>query len=219
MINAIRRLEEQVGQATPILVHSDLRVVDGNLEPIAPSFFKYSHINPGRDRQLDHMIINNITCGCASMGNRALLELGQPMPEGASYHDWWVALLAASCGVLHTISEPTILWRQHGRNQSGAGHQQRRSTLWDARHILQQPRLLKARMARAMLMFQSQASELLSIAGDKMPRRNQEFLRAFCLPLRQDEVSLLPWPQRTGLFVRFSKVYARALLPALRWCY
>jgi glycosyltransferase involved in cell wall biosynthesis len=35
-INAIRRLEEQFGEATPILVHSDLTVVDGNLEQIAP---------------------------------------------------------------------------------------------------------------------------------------------------------------------------------------
>jgi hypothetical protein len=219
MINAIRHLEEQVGEATPILVHSDLKVVDGNLEQIAPSFFNYSHINPGKGERLDHMVINNIVQGCASMGNRALLELGRPMPEGASYHDWWVALLAASCGVLHTIAEPTILWRQHGRNQSGAGHQQRRSTLWDARHILQQPRLLKARMASAMLFLQSQASELLSIAGDKMPRRNQEFLRAFCLPLRQDEVGPLSWPQRIGLFARFLKVYAKALPLALRWCF
>jgi hypothetical protein len=52
-----------------------------------------------------------------------------------------------------------------------------------------------------------------------MPRRNREFLRAFCLPQTRDEAALLPWAQRTWLFARFLIVYARALPLALRWCY
>ncbi len=218
-INEIRCLEKQFGSGTPILVHSDLKVVDGELREIAPSFFDYSHIALGNAERLDHMIINNIVQGCASLGNRALLELGCPVPDGIPYHDWWVALLAASCGVLRTIAEPTLLWRQHGHNQSGAGQRQRRNTLWDARYILQQPTLLRMRMAQAMRFHQSQASVLLRSAGDRMPRRNREFLRAFCLPGRRDEVALLPWPQRTWLVARHFIAYGRALPLALRWCY
>jgi glycosyltransferase involved in cell wall biosynthesis len=218
-VNEVRRLESQFGQATPVLVHSDLKVVDGDLREIAPSFFRYSHIDLGKAERLDHMLINNVVQGCASVGNRSLLELALPIPDGVPYHDWWVALLATSCGVMRTIREPTILWRQHGRNQAGAGNRQRRSTLWDARHILQQPKLLKVRMAKAMMIIQSQASELLRVAGDKMPHRNREFLRAFCLPRRRSEAPLLPWVQRTRLFARFLIVYARSLPLALRWCF
>jgi hypothetical protein len=218
-ITKIRQLENQFGKTTPILVHSDLKVVDGDLREIAPSFFSYSHINLGNAERLDHMIINNVVQGCASMGNRALLKLGRPIPDGVLYHDWWVALVATSCGVLRTIAEPTILWRQHGRNQVGAGHRQRRGTLWDARHILRQPSVLKVRMAKAMLIVQAQANVLLRFAGDEMPRRNREFLRAFCLPRQRDEAIRLPWTQRAWLFARFWMVYPRALLLALRWCY
>jgi Glycosyl transferase family 2 len=218
-INEVRRLESQFGRATPVLVHSDLKVVDGDLREIAPSFFRYSNIDLGKAERLDHMLINNFVQGCASMGNRSLLELGLPIPDEVPYHDWWIALLATSCGVMRTIDEPTILWRQHGRNQVGAGHRKRRSILWDARHILRQPKLLKVRMARAMMIIQSQASQLLRVAGDKMPHRNREFLRAFCLPRRRNDAPLLPLAQRTWLFARFLIVYARSLPLALRWCF
>ena len=153
------------------------------------------------------------------MGNRALLDLVRPIPDGVSIHDWWLALVAASCGVIGTIAEPTILYRQHGRNQVGAGQQKGRSTLWDARYILQQPRLLRVRLAKAMLIVQSQAGALLRVAEDEMPRRHREFLRAFCLPLRRDEAAALPWAQRIWLLARFLIVYVRSLPLALRWCY
>jgi glycosyltransferase involved in cell wall biosynthesis len=218
-VSEVRRLEDQFGETTPILVHSDLKVVDDDLQEIAPSFFRYSHINLGKAERLDHLIINNIVQGCASMGNRALLELGRPIPDGVIYHDWWMALVAASCGVFKTIVQPTILWRQHGENQVGAGRTQRKNTLWDGRHVLQQPRLLKARMAKAIAILQRQADVLLGFAGDKMPRRNREFLQAFCLPRRKDEARPLPWAQRTWLFVRCLVVYGRAFLLLLRWCY
>ena len=120
-INEIRRLENQFGETIPILVHSDLIVVDEKLNEISPSFFDHSKIDVSKGGRLDHLLFNNIVTGCASMGNRALLDLVRPIPDGAPMHDWWLALVAASCGVVGTIAEPTILYRQHGRNQVGAG--------------------------------------------------------------------------------------------------
>lgn len=218
-IDRMRQLESQFGTATPIMVHTDLKVVDGSLREISPSFFRYSNVDFGRAERLDHLVINNIVTGCASMGNRAILELGRPVPAEAPFHDWWMALIAASCGVLSTIPETTILWRQHGGNQVGAGHTRRGNALWDARYVLRQPILLKARMAKAMPLLRSQASVLLRIAGDRMPRRNREFLRAFCLPQRRGEAALLPWTQRLSLFARFLAIYPRTFLQALRWCH
>jgi glycosyltransferase involved in cell wall biosynthesis len=219
MVNEIRRLESQFGKTMPILVHSDLKVVDGDLHEIAPSFFYY-HLRTGlrKGRRLDHLIFINIVTGCALMGNRALLELARPLPAGILVHDWWLALIAASCGVLRTIPETTVLYRQHGNNQIGAGPRHGRS-LWRARHILRQPRKLKARLAAAIATVQSQAHILLRVAGGKMSRRDREFLGAFCLPRRRDEVAGLPWAQRTLLFARFLIAYARALPIALQWCY
>jgi len=148
-----------------------------------------------------------------------LLELAIPTPEGALFQVWWLALVAASCGVLETIEESTVLYRQHSRNQVGALPQKKKNTLWDARHILQQPKTLKLRMGKAMLIVQSHANALLCIAGHRMPRRKREFLRVFCLPRRRDEITALPWIRQAWLFTKFVVVSARALPLALRWCY
>src|SRR5205085_5494718 len=101
------------------------------LEEIAPSFFGYLHWNVDRRRLLRSLLFDNTVTGCTVIGNRALLELARPIPEGIPYHDWWVALVAASCGVVSTITEPTIVYRQHGRNQVGAGPRLGRKTLRD----------------------------------------------------------------------------------------
>src|SRR5665213_2546839 len=143
-----------------------------------------------KGRRLDHLIFYNIVTGCSLMGNRSLLELARPIPTGIDVHDWWLALVAASCGVLSTIPEPTVLYRQHGGNLIGAGPQKHRN-LWTARHILQQPRKLKTRLARAMSIVQSQSYILLDTVGDKMWRREREYLRAFCLPKFGDEMTSL----------------------------
>lgn len=218
-VRQIKQLEARLGDATPILVHSDLKLVDGELHEISDSFFRYSNVVPGHSERLDRMIINNVVQGCASAGNRALLELARPVPEGAPYHDWWVALVAASCGVLHTIGEPTMLWRQHGRNQVGAGHHRSGNTLWHARHVLRQPKLLGARMAVALRITQQQATVLLHNVGDVMPRRNRAFLRAFCLLQQRDNWACLPWGKRTWLFAQCLTIHMQRLLLFLRWCY
>ena len=218
-INEIRRLENQFGETTPILVHSDLTVVDEKLNEISASFFDHSKIDVSKGGRLDYLLFNNIVTGCASMGNRALLDLVRPIPDGVPMHDWWLALVAASCGVVGTIAEPTVFYRQHGRNQVGAGPRRARSTLWDARYILQQPPLLKLRLLQTMATVRSWASILLRVAEDEMPRHNREFLRAFCLPLLRDEAAALPWAQRSWLLAKFFLVYVRALPLALRWCY
>jgi hypothetical protein len=214
----IQALEARFGQAKPILVYSDLKLVDGDLREIASSYFRYVDVIPERSQELHRIIINNIVQGCASVGNRALLLAARPVPHGAPYHDWWVALVAASCGVLQTIREPTVLWRQHGANQVGAGRQRAGTPLWQARHVLQQPKLLWTRMANASRFTQAQAVLLLETVGPRMCRRNLDFLRAFCLPSQWRQWAILPLFKRMRLFVRFSRVYARAFFMFLPWC-
>ncbi len=219
LLAALKQIEAVRSTRTPILVHSDLIVVDEALGVIAPSLFHYWHLNVRRGRRLRELLFNNIVTGCALLGNRALLEAAVPIPEAIQWHDWWVSLIAASCGVVSTVAESTVLYRQHGRNQVGAGQQKGHSSLWDGRHVLQQPRLLNVRMTKAMGIVQAQADVLLRTVGDRMPKRNREFLRVFCLPRLHDELRALPWARRTYLRVRHIIVYARAFPLALRWCY
>jgi glycosyltransferase involved in cell wall biosynthesis len=218
-IKAIQQLESRFGKAVPILAHSDVKIVDDSLQEISQSYFAYKGIDITRDTRLDHLLINNVAVGCSLMANRVLLKLSSPIPQNFSYEDHWAALVAASCGVIHTILEPTVLYRQHGNNQVGAGPRQKQNTLWDARHVLQQPKVLRTRMTKALRLVRSRAVLLLRAVGDSMPDHNRNVVQAFCLPLLRDEIAVMPWSRRVRLFARFLEIQVRLFPAALRWCY
>ncbi|AHJ13779.1 glycosyltransferase family 2 protein [Sulfurospirillum multivorans] len=103
----------------PLLVHSDIRVVDKKLNVLASSFWSYQHIDPKRD-QLNYLLLHNIVTGCTVMINRALAEKVKTIPHEAIMHDWWMAMVASAFGKIGYIDEPLMLYRQHGTNDTGA---------------------------------------------------------------------------------------------------
>lgn len=108
---------ENAGQ--PLLVHSDLRVVDDGGELIADSLAQYQGLEPevpGLPRQL---MINTVT-GCTALFNRALLERAVPIPAEAIMHDWWLSLVAEACGRRVYIRQALVDYRQHADNALGA---------------------------------------------------------------------------------------------------
>ena len=119
LLEEMKRLEAQYGTGYPILVHSDMEVVDGNLKTIHPSFFKYQKCSPERIQFSELLVENNITGG-AVMINRSLAELLKERPAACLMHDWWMALAASCFGTISCVKEPLYLYRQHGNNTLGA---------------------------------------------------------------------------------------------------
>jgi hypothetical protein len=111
--------EKEFGDRKPILVHTDLKIADHNLNIIADSLFKYQNLDSSRD-QLNHLLAQNIITGCTAMVNRVLLDLTAEIPEPAVMHDWWFALVAAAFGAIRFLDQPTMLYRQHSSNAVGA---------------------------------------------------------------------------------------------------
>ena len=103
----------------PVLVHTDLRVVDENLHQLSPSMFESQCLDPKRDG-FHQLLVQNIITGCTMMVNRPLLERADRLPVQAIMHDWWLGLIASAFGEIGFVSEPTILYRQHASNQVGA---------------------------------------------------------------------------------------------------
>ena len=110
---------EAANPAVPLLVHTDLRVVNQDLEQISPSLFKLQHMFSERNA-LQQLLVQNIVTGCTMMVNRSLLEYLAVLPKYVIMYDWWCALLAASMGKIGFVSEATVLYRQHGKNAVGA---------------------------------------------------------------------------------------------------
>jgi glycosyltransferase involved in cell wall biosynthesis len=118
-LNKMLELENIYGKNTPILVHTDLIVVDEVLNSISPSFWKYQKLDPNR-KSLNYLLIQNNVTGCTIMINKALKKLINPLPEKAIMHDWWCALVASAFGIIDYIKEPLILYRQHKKQNIGA---------------------------------------------------------------------------------------------------
>ena len=115
---AMKKAEEN-GLSTPILVHTDLCVVDEKLNAISSSFVKYQRLSPERT-ELNNLLMQNSVTGCTVMFNRALYEKLFILPEVTAMHDWWLGLIAAAFGKIVFLETPTMLYRQHGGNEVGA---------------------------------------------------------------------------------------------------
>jgi len=117
-LDAMKRTEAQ-GLNIPVLVHSDLKVVNQNLEVISPSFFKFQRLPQDR-LTLSKLLVQNYITGCTVMINRALKDLCGKIPPECIMHDWWLALTASFFGKIVCVNESLILYRQHADNQVGA---------------------------------------------------------------------------------------------------
>ncbi len=150
--------ETEQGQTEiPVVVFTDAKVVNENLEEIAPSFHKISALDTTKT-DLSHLLMENKLIGCTMMFNQAAVKLLHTIPETARYHDWWVGLLAASMGKIGYLPEKTLLYRQHGKNEVGA--QNFASYVKTRLHSIQKQK-------QTLLENQKQAEELLQIYQDE----------------------------------------------------
>lgn len=104
----------------PVLVHTDLKVVDSKLQVLSESFFQHSNFRKKFD--LNEILIQNFVTGCTMMMNRPMVQLLNRVDDcdRILMHDWVASVLATSVGKVVFVDTPTMLYRQHGVNSVGA---------------------------------------------------------------------------------------------------
>lgn len=115
----MKQREQAIGKEKPVAVFTDARLVDGVLRKINDSFFYYNGLDTTK-LDLAHMLMENKVIGCTTMFNKALADKIIEFPKFARYHDWWIGLIAVVFGELSYLDEPTMLYRQHGKNVVGS---------------------------------------------------------------------------------------------------
>lgn len=115
---ALQTLENEVGFCTPLLVHTDLAVVNEAKELAAISFWGLRDFKV--DQRKEAYLLSNVVSGCASIFNRAAAERAFPVPDQSMQHDRWLALVCAWFGRIYPLPQPLLFYRQHGNNQIGA---------------------------------------------------------------------------------------------------
>lgn len=170
-LKAYRELEHKYGTQTPLMVFTDTKVVDVELNEIAPSMIRYQHLAP-YDLKLSRLLVQNVPNGNTMLFNRALAELARPIPPSAVMHDHWITLVAVLFGKIAFLDEPTLLYRQSGSNVYGAFHY---TPLAFLRKALDGPGRIRKRFYQNV----TQGKALLERFHDQLPPPEQEILEAF----------------------------------------
>lgn len=107
----------------PTLIHSDLTVVNKDLEITNSSFFEIMHLD--KNLSWKQLLVQNNTTGCAMLINKALADLYKKnthklINENIIMHDYFFALAASLFGNVYFIDKPLIQYRQHQNNSVGA---------------------------------------------------------------------------------------------------
>jgi glycosyltransferase involved in cell wall biosynthesis len=165
-LDAMMSVENKIGKDRPILVHSDLRVLDAAGRTIAPSFFEFQNVNY-RATRFSEILMQNPVTGCACLINRAtaVLATRKCNVDKIIMHDWWLALVASAFGEILMLPQAYVGYRQHGENSVGAKKAGWRSTLNRLAKFAQGRD--RGRFARA---FSSQAEEFSRVFGGEAPR-------------------------------------------------
>lgn len=169
----MKALEAEFGCATPLLVHSDLRVVDQRLNLISPSFFRLQNLSK-RSPALKDLLCQNVVTGCTVVANRALLEKALPIPRAAGMHDWWLGLVAAAFGKIGFVDRATISYRQHDANTIGA-------KAWSIGFVFEKiQQLMRPRAAGALLLPSLlQARSFFVEYGDTLDKKQVKTIAAY----------------------------------------
>lgn len=115
----MNELISEYGNHMPLLVCTDVTVVDERMHIINESFRKMNHYHIKRF-DFSHLIMENKVQGCTVMINKSLALMLDRLPAGAIMHDAWLGFIAAAFGKIKYIDEPTMKYRQHQGNVQGS---------------------------------------------------------------------------------------------------
>ena len=183
---------EDIYTQTPILVHSDLKVVDENLKVLDDSLWKFQHIDPSRDA-INHLLLHNVVTGCTIMINRRLATMVTNIPKEVIMHDWWMAIVASSFGKIGFVDEPLMLYRQHSSNDTGAKNY---GISYFTKKFLEKQDFLK---------YTLQARKFFEVYGEKLDKSTQEMIENFSY------LEKMNWLEKRVLLVKH-KIFKNGLM-------
>lgn len=164
-------LEDSGNPNEPLLVFSDMMVVDNALNVISCSFEEYSSIDPRRT-DFCQVLAQSVAAGCTMIINRPLYEMCLSSLSSHTseiiMHDWWFTLIASCFGRIDYVGSPTSLYRQHDSNSVGALEYRPARRLLDIES-----------MRRSVLATVYQADAFISCFGREIPNNELNAIRAF----------------------------------------
>lgn len=114
---------EQANPGKPVIVHTDMNIVDEKLDVIHESFWRSSGLRPDVLRTFPYLCTCNSVNGCTILMNSIARELilEKYVEHDIIIHDVICALTVSyHGGIIDYVDAPTVLYRQHSSNVVGA---------------------------------------------------------------------------------------------------
>jgi len=119
-LNEIIKAEEK-NPDIPIVICSDLMLVDKNLKSLDSTLWKSAKICVDILKTPKQLAVNNYVAGCTMLFNNRAKDISLPFGENAIMHDSWISLMVLARGGKIIIQPQShIKYRQHGNNVVGA---------------------------------------------------------------------------------------------------
>lgn len=195
---------EHCHPGVPVLVHTDLIVIDEQGDVTNSSFWAYSGIDPFMN-SLSRLFFQNTVTGCTALLNRPLLDRTRESLDGAEMHDWWVALVARGFGIIEPLRHATVRYRQHSANVLGA---RRRTALpWSfVGRLLVAPHAAWRRRRQDLIAKPlAQALAFCTYFGDSLPEAERSLVRQLV------SFEKMSWHRRRSFLVRERCLRQRAI--------
>lgn len=103
----------------PIVIHTDVSVVNEKLDTLAKSHWEDCNLDPDKLKTYSYLALCCYTQGNTMLFNEAAKQLCIPYHE-LFMHDWWVSTRVLKAGgIIVSVKEPLVLYRQHSNNVMG----------------------------------------------------------------------------------------------------
>lgn len=188
----IRKLEDQYGTDTPLMVHSDCSLTDEEGSLIGESFFRHQGWDPKATTLPPLLVQNNVT-GCTLIMNAPLRTLiaDHARAKELFMHDWFIALTAASFGRIGFVDEPLTRYRQHEENAIGASS---KSLVSRGISALRNRREAKKRV----LLTYTHAKVFSRLYDDRLPPEAQQLVNDYLATRRMGKLHRVRQVRRLG---------------------
>jgi glycosyltransferase involved in cell wall biosynthesis len=172
LIKKMTYLEQMYGKDTPLLVFSDMKIVNQELAILSHSGMKYQGFHPDKFNTFKKALLQNIVPGCSMVVNQSLLKLALPIPKEAIMHDWWIVLVASAFGKIVYVNKSLFYYRQHPNNNVGAISWNIASIMSKIANFKVETKLISEGFKEALM----QAKKFYDIYSAVLPKRHKSEL-------------------------------------------
>lgn len=111
---------EETHKESPIIVHTDVTLVDVNMNILANSYWEDIHLDPNRIKNIHLLPLCGFVQGATMLFNKKAKVVAFPLNDYKPMHDTWVATRVMKAdGIIYSMYLPTMYYRQHGSNVFG----------------------------------------------------------------------------------------------------